>query len=82
MLFANDGVTKAYNRLMYLFYHQEENASAQGGYPYVRTLRIMEYFGEFLLEIRKSIGNEATSLSSLDMVTWMITDSEKLMARP
>ena len=78
MLFANDGVTRAYNRLMYLFYHPEDNTPSQEGSLDPRTRSVMVAFSEFLLEIRKSIGNEGTLLSSLEMITWMITDSEKL----
>ena len=77
MLFANDGVAKAYNNLMYSCYHPSSTNEEQGPLD-LRTQQIISAFGKFLLEIRKSVGNESTSLTNLEMMTWMISDSEKL----
>jgi hypothetical protein len=37
----------------------------------------MEVLGEFLLEIRKSVGNDDTTIQSLEMLEWLITDIRK-----
>ncbi len=78
-LFANDDVVKAYNNLMQFSYKMgsdavstEEHESRAIGRQLVST------FGDFLLEIRKSVGNETSSLSNLDMLEWMITDIDSL----
>ena len=74
-LFANDGVVKAYNQLMQFSYKMgNDPASSEGRDPNAASLQILGVFGTFLLEIRKSIGNEATSLSNFEMLEWMIND--------
>ena len=74
-LFANDGVVKAYNQLMQFSYKMgNDPASSEGRDPNATSLQILGVFGTFLLEIRKSIGNEATSLSNFEMLEWMIND--------
>ena len=37
----------------------------------------MDLLGKFLLEIRKSMGNEATKLGNWDMLAWLLTDIKK-----
>jgi len=37
--------------------------------------------GSFLLEIRKSMGNEATELDNWEMLEWFITDARKYRNR-
>ena len=78
-LFADDDVVKAYNNLMQFSYTMgDTNTSIEGHDPGAIGRRLLEAFGDFLLAIRKSVGNEASSLSSLDMMTWMITDIDKV----
>jgi hypothetical protein len=35
-------------------------------------------FGEFLLAIRRSVGNENTILDKIEMLEWMISDVDSL----
>ena len=74
-LFANDDVVKAYNNLMqFSFKMGSDTVSTEEHEPRA----ILSIFGDFLLEIRKSVGNETSSLTNLDMLTWMITDIDSL----
>jgi hypothetical protein len=69
-LIANDDVVLAYNDLMQFFY-------SQAGQPSLTSDRlkiILELHGKFLLEIRKSMGNEATKLNHWQMLEWFIND--------
>ena len=71
-LTGSDGVVLAYNELMQYFYN-EENQKKQN------NLRcMMELLGNFLLEIRKSMGNETTKLENWDMCEWWLSDARKL----
>ena len=81
-LFANDGVVKAYNELMQFSYKMESTAeSSEGHDPNATSLQILGVFGAFLLEIRKSVGNEASSLSNFEMLEWMIKDIDTVKAQ-
>jgi hypothetical protein len=41
------------------------------------TVKWMALLGQFLLEIRRSMGNETTTLDSWGMLEWFITDARK-----
>ena len=78
-LFAHDDVVRAYNSLMqFCFKMGEESVSTESSASQAIGRELVKAFGDFLLAIRKSVGNEASSLSNLDMLTWMITDIDKL----
>ena len=78
-LFANDDVVKAYNNLMQFSYKMGSDAvSTEEHEPGAMGRQLVSNFGDFMLEIRKSVGNETTSLSNLDMLKWMITDIDSL----
>jgi hypothetical protein len=40
-------------------------------------IEIGKLLGSFLLEIRRSMGNEDTDLDNLEMIEWFITDARK-----
>ena len=40
----------------------------------MQGIQIIGLFGDLLLAIRKSVGNEATGLTNIEMLEWMITD--------
>jgi len=61
-LFADDNVVREYNKLMQFF---REHSPAESG------IQGMKIFGRFLLEIRKSVGNETSSLEELEMLEWL-----------
>ena len=62
-LFAGDEVVRAYNALMQAAFRGEDNGFAMLG-----------AFSQLLLAIRRSVGNDKTSLSEIEMMEWMITD--------
>ena len=72
-LVGADRVVLAYNELMQFFYNQEEiNVPTEE-----KLEAMMRLLGTFLLEIRRSMGNETTSLSNLQMLEWFMKDARK-----
>ncbi|HKJ33917.1 MAG TPA: hypothetical protein VKA34_18950 [Balneolales bacterium] len=72
-LIGDDNVVKAFNNMMqYAFLTKEES-------PNLAQSRILELWGDFLLEIRKSVNNPKTSLTNKDMLRGFITDIDKFM---
>ena len=58
---------------MQFFYNQKEIAA-----PTEDNLKeMMRLLGIFLLEIRRSMGNEATCLSNWQMLEWFMKDARK-----
>ena len=80
LLFASDDVARAFNSLMQTFYKMpsdsETSVTAEGTQP--TAIDGVVAFGAFLLEVRKSIGNEGSALDKIEMLEWMITDIESL----
>jgi len=70
-LVGSDAVVAAYNNLMQYFYAQGNAASPSSGDP----REMMALLGTFLLEIRRSMGNEATKLTNWQMLEWFLTDA-------
>jgi hypothetical protein len=73
-LVGSDPVVLAYNELMQFFY-------AQGDIPAPteeKLKRMLSLLGTFLLEIRRSMGNEASKLSNWQMLEWFMQDARKL----
>ncbi len=69
VLIGNDNVLKSYNNLMQYFYNMGDKSDSK---------RILSLFGNFLLEIRKSTGNEKTELDNIAMIEWFIKDAKDL----
>lgn len=69
-LFASDEVLTAYNTLMQFFYSRDADTPSTT----LETGQMMRLFGEFLLAIRRSVGNEGTKLDYMGMLEWLITD--------
>lgn len=74
-LMADDSVVKAYNNLMQYLYNMEE-AQKTGEIDFLKDM--MKLLGNFLIEIRKSMGNEATKLDFWDMCEWWMSDTRKV----
>jgi hypothetical protein len=72
-LVGSDPVVRSYNDLMQFSYRLEENPAAAD--EKVRTM--MGLLGRFLLEIRKSMGNEATQMTNWEMLEWFLTDARR-----
>jgi hypothetical protein len=72
-LVGSDAVVKAYNNLMQYFYQRQSSSPPKE----VDIKEMMTLLGQFLLEVRRSMGNEATTLSNWDMLEWFLTDARK-----
>lgn len=79
-LMGSDEVFKAYNNLMQYFYlreaRQKETDSSEDE-SFLDPKELFSYLGKLLLAIRKSVGNEATTLHHLEMLEFLIKDIKK-----
>jgi hypothetical protein len=74
-LIGSDAVVKSFTNLMQYFYGHADNVQE----PSAENLReMLSLLGTFLLEIRRSMGNEATKIDNWGMLEWFITDARKL----
>jgi len=70
-LIGDDKVIHAFNDMMqYAFKSEERDIEVDTG-------KMMKLWGNFLLEIRKSVNNPKTSLTNKDMLRGFITDIDK-----
>ena len=74
-LIGSHSVVRAYNNLMQYFYNTPQ---LSGGDNIDHFKQGLELLGVFLLEIRRSMGNEATTLSHWDMCEWWMSDTRKI----
>ena len=72
-LVGSDDVVRAYNDLMQYFFSRSEDQHTTE----VDVRYMMSLLGGFLLEIRRSMGNEATKLDNFAMLEWFLTDARK-----
>lgn len=74
-LIGSDSVVNSFNDLMQHSYNQADD----GHTPSSAQLRtMMSLLGSFLLEIRKSMGNETTKIDNWGMLEWFMTDARKM----
>lgn len=74
-LIGSDAVVLSYNDLMQWLFRREE----QGAPPSVGDVeKMMALLGQFLLEIRRSMGNEVTGLSNWQMLEWFMKDARRI----
>ncbi len=73
-LMGSDSVVESYNNLMQFFY---ENADSPNSTPET-SKKMLELLGDFLLEIRRSVGNPNTGLTNYQMLEWMIKDIRRI----
>jgi hypothetical protein len=76
-LIGSDDVIQSYNRLMQNFF-QSGRSQPSGALDLGVLSQNVKLLGNLLLEIRKSMGNEATKLDSWNMLEWFIMDIDKL----
>ncbi|AOS82947.1 hypothetical protein BIU88_01565 [Chlorobaculum limnaeum] len=76
-LVADDAVVRAYNNLMQFFY-KGESEGLSGQELLIKTSQWIKLLSDLLLEIRKSMGNEHTSLNNWEMIEWFMSDAESL----
>jgi len=73
-LMGSDAVVRSYNELMQYFYTRtEQNTGDEKQFVF----EMLHLIGTFLLEIRRSMGNQDTKLDSLDMCEWWMSDARK-----
>ena len=65
----------SYNNLMQHIYGLQSIGKAAASEQTHETMRLL---GDFLLEIRKSMGNETTTIDNVGMLEWFITDVRKI----
>ena len=73
-LVGSDPVVLAYNELMQFFYKQEAVKDKSKD----NLKKMMSLLGTFLLEIRRSMGNETTIISNWQMLEWFMKDARSL----
>lgn len=73
-LVADDAVVLAYNKLMQFLY-KGEHEEQSGDELLIKTSQWIKLLSELLLEIRKSMGNQHTSLTNWEMVEWFMKDA-------
>lgn len=69
-LVGDDRVVKAYNKLMQHFFQTDPEQGSE--LKHVKT--VVALLGTFLLEVRRSMGNEETKLDNWEMLEWFLTD--------
>ena len=74
-LMGSDSVVRSYNDLMQYFYEMSDNAETSNPADIETMLKLL---GSFLLEIRRSMGNEKTKLDQWDMLEWWMSDARKM----
>ena len=73
-LVAPDALVKSYNNLLQSFYNSDEDTREST----LKFKGMLELLGKFLIEIRKSMGNESIKLDHWDMCEFWMTDARKL----
>jgi len=73
-LVGSDAVVRSYNELMQYFFRRGDQGTDANA---ADVKDMMALLGRFLLEIRKSMGNESTSLDNWEMLEWFLTDARQ-----
>jgi hypothetical protein len=76
-LVGSDAVVLAYNDLMQYFFQRKEGQQVTEA----DIRHMMNLLGRFLLEIRRSTGNETTKIDNWGMLEWFLTDARKYRAK-
>lgn len=77
-LVGSDSVVISYNNLIQYFFEKSDTSSSSPS----EAREMISLLGSFLLEIRKSMGNEATKIDNWGMLEWFITDARKYRGKP
>lgn len=70
-LVANDEVLRAYDNLMSYFADSSPDSFTQTKNLESKIQKMVQLLGDFLLALRKGMGNEDTSLTSNEMAAWI-----------
>lgn len=74
-LMGSDEVVIAFNNLMQYFFSQKNH---QGETSDDQLKSMLALLGDFLLEIRRSTGNEHTKIDNWGMLEWFMTDARQM----
>ena len=74
VLMANDEVVRAYNEIWQSFFQRGDEPKP---FTEVESREMINNIGRLLLAIRKSMGNEKTNMSNLEMLEWFYKDARK-----
>ena len=74
-LMGSDEVVIAFNNLMQYFFSQKNH---QGETSDDQLKSMLALLGDFLLEIRRSMGNEHTKIDNWGMLEWFMTDARQM----
>lgn len=74
---GSDGVLRAYNSLMQYFFLLSDHSAPDEA----RVKGMLDRIGMLLLEIRRSMGNESTSLDRWEMLEWFMTDMKAVRGK-
>ena len=77
-MFADDNVVKAFNALQQSSYGLDSDNRGKSAQP--DSIALIFRLGDFLLAIRKSVGNEKTKVNNYVMLRWMVTDMDKYVS--
>ncbi len=78
-LTGSDEVVVAYNNMLQYFFSRNLESPAETSEQDI--IMMLQLMGKFLLEIRKSLGNDTSQLSEWDMLEWFITDARKYKSK-
>jgi hypothetical protein len=70
-LIASDSVVRAYNDVMQYAFQSQSQPARPGS-------EMAALLGRFLLELRRSMGNDTTKLDDWAMLEWFLGDARKL----
>jgi hypothetical protein len=76
-LIGSDSVVTAFNNLFQHFYTLADSEVDEDS----NTKKLLELLGNFLLEIRRSMGNESTAIDNWGMIEWFITDARQYRSK-
>lgn len=77
-LLGSDEVLSAFNELFQYFYGRNDSGNTEMTDADLKV--ILALLGNFLLEIRRSMGNETTRIDNWGMLEWFITDARRYRA--
>ena len=77
-LIGSDAVVSSYNNLMQHFFNKPDNSPSSPD----EAREAVSLLGDFLLEIRRSMGNESTKIDNWGMLEWFITDARTYRGIP
>jgi hypothetical protein len=73
-LIGSDAVVRSFNRMMQYIYSNDPELGGS-----LDPVELVRLWGDFLLEIRKDVGNPKTKLTGVDMLRSQIKDIDRML---